>query len=85
MPRLPHNDSVVDEAYIDVLHTFLSHTPGWMDEAACIGMEKTFDNKDILEACSVCPVKEECLDYAIKNNVSTGVFGGKVFPLDANN
>lgn len=85
MSKLPYNDSVVDESYIDILHTFLTYTPGWMDDAACIGLEKTFNKEDILAACDLCPVKKECLDYALENNVSTGVFGGKVFPLDSHN
>lgn len=26
--------------------------------------------------CSICPVKAECLDYAVSNNISDGIWGG---------
>ena len=27
--------------------------------------------------CLVCPVKQECLDYAMKNDIRHGIWGGK--------
>lgn len=79
MSRVSFEDSIVDEAYIDILHDFLSYPPTWMDEAACIGLERKTDDEDIFQACSTCPVREKCYDYAIENNASSGIFGGKDF------
>lgn len=35
--------------------------------------------KDIMDAqkvCQRCPVRERCLDYAINNNITHGIWGG---------
>ena len=29
--------------------------------------------------CSTCPVKKQCLDFAISNNIEEGIFGGLTF------
>ena len=29
--------------------------------------------------CSTCPVQNECLDFAISNNIEEGIFGGLTF------
>jgi WhiB family redox-sensing transcriptional regulator len=29
--------------------------------------------------CSICPVKKQCLDFAISNNIEEGIFGGLTF------
>ena len=82
MASLPQNDSIVDDAYIEVLHGFLSRPPVWMEEGNCVGMESARTDEEILEACKDCAVIEQCLKYASDNDVSSGVFGGRVFPLD---
>lgn len=57
----------------------------WMDDAACQGMNlNTFFpdtpglNPQIIQAklaCLNCPVKNDCLDHALKNN-EHGIWGG---------
>lgn len=55
----------------------------WITEAVCSGMDISLffppsGHRPIeaLEACSRCPVRQECLDYAIDNNQHWGVWGG---------
>lgn len=31
------------------------------------------------EACGRCPVKDSCLDFALKHNIRDGVWGGTVY------
>lgn len=58
----------------------------WMDHAACLGhdIEVFFPGKGTDSAkpakriCAVCPVRQECLDYAVDNHEQFGVFGGMV-------
>lgn len=57
--------------------------PDWQAAAACRGTdpdlfftergEKTSDAKAV---CGGCPVREECLDYALDNVEKFGVWGG---------
>ena len=64
---------------------FTNNEP-WMAEGIClqVGGELWFpdagDGRACREAkavCSVCPVAPECLDYAFRNFIHTGVWGGK--------
>ena len=59
----------------------------WRHYAACAGADvETFfpvgNSKEALEAndakayCRTCPVVEHCLQYALRNRVDQGVFGG---------
>jgi WhiB family redox-sensing transcriptional regulator len=50
----------------------------WQDEAVCRGKDTSifFDNdREAKRICSACPVKSECLEYALLYNPS-GVWGG---------
>jgi len=56
----------------------------WLDQAACIGADtKLFfpgrgsTPKIAKEICGGCPVRVECLEYAIRKNVQGGVLGGE--------
>lgn len=61
----------------------------WMDDAYCrinkIPMDDFFpargtpqSAKEIKEGvCGQCSVSEECLNYALNNYISIGIFGGK--------
>lgn len=60
----------------------------WQDRAACAGLDSelffTDSSRHNAEAalpgmtvCRRCPVTEECLDFAIRNRLEFGVFGGK--------
>lgn len=60
----------------------------WEDQALCVGRLELFfpdtdeDGNEIgptdeaREICAGCPVKSDCLDYAIKNRVEYGIAGG---------
>ena len=59
----------------------------WREQANCLGKdvniffaEKGDAGAHALELakklCSVCEVKQECLDYALDNSISVGIYGG---------
>jgi len=55
----------------------------WFDDAACRDADTTvfFPTTDALAAeakaiCELCPVREECLEYALETRPSDGVWGG---------
>jgi len=57
----------------------------WMDEAACLGMDTaTFfpdrgafpQDGPAVQVCATCPVRLDCLLYALRNNIQHGVWGG---------
>jgi WhiB family transcriptional regulator, redox-sensing transcriptional regulator len=62
----------------------------WQDRAACRGTNARLffgpDNerpqdREVREArakaiCALCPVREQCLDYALRNAVKHGIWGG---------
>lgn len=57
----------------------------WRDDAACGGVESRLffpggeDESLVGEAkavCAVCPVVDDCLQYALATNQSEGVWGG---------
>lgn len=57
--------------------------PGWWDRAACRGMDPAMffpERGDAVDAakaiCAQCPVRIECLDYALDHKIRHGVWGG---------
>lgn len=55
----------------------------WQDDALCaqVGTEMFFpekdgSTKDAKQICAQCPVREQCLAYAIENNERFGIWGG---------
>ena len=55
----------------------------WLDRAACDGLdvalffpEEGENPTTALEVCKACPVRHDCLDEAIRNNETHGVWGG---------
>jgi WhiB family redox-sensing transcriptional regulator len=57
---------------------------GWQLKANCSpnDFDLFFSNsktkrKQALSLCNTCPVIDECLDYAIENNVEHGIYGGR--------
>lgn len=63
----------------------------WQDRAACKGMDPTIffgpenaetvkekrDREDAAkEVCNTCPVKQECLEYALEAREAYGIWGG---------
>jgi len=64
---------------------------GWQDDAACRGADATLffapnyferrEEKDGREAkakviCNTCPVREPCLEYALRSRDPHGIWGG---------
>ena len=60
----------------------------WQDEALCnqtdpeaFFPETMYEAKDAVAICQMCPVVNQCLEYAIKNNETSGVWGGVDFTI----
>jgi WhiB family redox-sensing transcriptional regulator len=61
-----------------------SETPEWMSLAACKGEDTQvffprggFGAKAAIKFCGKCPVANDCLEYAVDNEILNGVWGGK--------
>ncbi|MFZ1249310.1 MAG: WhiB family transcriptional regulator [Candidatus Saccharimonadales bacterium] len=62
----------------------------WQDNAACLGadpelffyqegergLKKRARETTALNFCKVCPVVDECLDFAVSNDITFGLWGG---------
>lgn len=55
----------------------------WADEARCLVAEpdtffpeKGGSTREAKRICSGCPVKTECLEYALENDERFGIWGG---------
>jgi WhiB family redox-sensing transcriptional regulator len=62
----------------------------WPDRAACVGMDVQLffapdgereQEREIRQAraaaiCARCPVRQQCLDYALRNSIRHGIWGG---------
>lgn len=58
-------------------------TRPWMDEALCAQVdtelfypEKGGSTRNAKQTCMTCPVREECLTYALDNDEEHGIWGG---------
>ncbi len=67
MPRIPFAPTRID----------------WFDDAACrdadtdVFFPKSDADAEAAKAiCAVCPVREECLEFAVETRPSDGVWGG---------
>ncbi len=56
---------------------------GWQDQAACAGTEpgRFFASderaqREALELCRGCPVREACLEHALRHGERYGIWGG---------
>lgn len=77
MPRRAHSADVLDS---------VDAQPPWMDDAACRGAEHPdlffpaekdrTGAKAARSACRPCPVRAECLEYALDIDERYGVRGG---------
>lgn len=59
------------------------HDPDWMDFAACRGkdpsvffFEDTSPNHEARQLCITCPVRMDCLEYAVEHEKDWGVWAG---------
>ncbi len=55
----------------------------WMLEAKCLDAdpeaffpEKGGSTREAKRICSICPVREECLEYALEHDERFGIWGG---------
>lgn len=55
----------------------------WMHDAKCLDAdpeaffpEKGGSTREAKRICSACPVREECLEYALANDERFGIWGG---------
>ena len=55
----------------------------WKDQAACSGTDTEIfypansdEEAEALSICATCPVRAQCLDYAIRNRETYGIWGG---------
>ena len=59
----------------------------WMDDAECVGYNpnwwftdglahKKAETQMAMEICNECPVTAQCLNYAMSQRLSDGIFGG---------
>ena len=58
-------------------------TPDWQEDAACRGADIDIffsldedDQRQALELCQACPVREQCLRDAIEHREMYGIWGG---------
>ena len=73
-----------DFTAMDFLAIFWTKRPTFYDEALCKtegNLEVFFPSqgkkaKAALDICTVCPVRYECLEYAMNENMEEGVWGG---------
>ena len=62
---------------------FNIENPKWMDSANCLGTDaeaffpEVGDTAQLaLRTCRACLVKTECLNYALENEITEGIWGG---------
>ncbi|MEX0834882.1 MAG: WhiB family transcriptional regulator [Nitriliruptor sp.] len=55
----------------------------WADQARCRGVDPELffarglhEARPALKVCARCPVKDQCLTYAISHDIDHGVWGG---------
>jgi WhiB family redox-sensing transcriptional regulator len=58
-------------------------SPRWRDGAACLGADPDLffpqrgeSAERAREICARCPVRRACLDYALRNAITHGIWGG---------
>ncbi|HXN61398.1 MAG TPA: WhiB family transcriptional regulator [Acidimicrobiales bacterium] len=58
--------------------------PDWYDDALCHGLDAELFHpgrgdpvQQVKAVCSECPVREQCLDYALETRQKFGIWGGK--------
>lgn len=63
----------------------------WLEDASCKGLANKLGSFDVFfpaaegsevpyvaaTICASCSVRDQCEDYAIRNNIEMGIFGGK--------
>jgi WhiB family redox-sensing transcriptional regulator len=72
------SESSIDQSLPDLLNR-----PGWMKRGACRGVDRSEffpslggTTTKARAICAVCPVRQECLEYALADTELAGVWGG---------
>lgn len=75
-----------EQALLELIGMIASPPEGaldWQDEAVCAQTdpeaffpEKGGSTRDAKTVCSTCPVREQCLEYALENEERFGIWGG---------
>ena len=72
----------MDNAIEHIENLELSYLPPWMRRGACVGEdpelwypERGRSAEPAKQMCARCPVREECLDWALENE-NHGIWGG---------
>lgn len=67
----------------DFIERWEPDDPNWLDAAACKDMDsevffpgRGMDLQPAKQVCKRCPIKELCLEYALRNEEKFGVWGG---------
>jgi len=63
--------------------TLAKPTPDWFDDGLCAQTdpevffpEKGGSTKDAKQVCMACPIRDECLEYALSHEERFGIWGG---------
>lgn len=81
------NDNTIDydtSILIELPQLQWAGPSGWKNKAACKGVDTSlfFQRrmlkvpKEVAKFCNACPVRLECLEFAIRNDLPNGVYGG---------
>lgn len=80
-PEREYRRRVMKEQLASVLQTY---AVAWMRDAICAQTdpeafypEKGGSTAEAKRVCMGCPVRRDCLEYALENNERYGIFGGK--------
>lgn len=67
----------------EVIDTFTAEERPWQDKANCLGVdpdlffpERGASTREAKGVCAGCEVKEDCLEYALRNGEKFGIWGG---------
>jgi hypothetical protein len=76
---------MVSEDFLDTLD-LIAERESWMSAAACREYPDAvfFPGKgqtptEAMDICSGCPVRDQCLDFAMRTDTAEGVWGGAYF------
>lgn len=76
-------DSRMREIAAAILGTYRASDNDWQEQALCAQTdpeaffpEKGGSTREAKRICSVCPVRAQCLAYALENDERFGIWGG---------
>lgn len=82
--RAPHTHGRARWTDLD-FRTLLGARESWWEQAACSGIDvdvfyplpnDSVTTKQALQVCGRCPIRAECLQYAVRNRETYGIWGG---------